>query len=188
MRLPLALRGFLTRFARDDRGSIAVEAVVILPMMFWTFLALYGTFHSYRTYAVNQKAAYTIADMISRETNPLDGTYLDGTRSLLRYLTASQNADVTVRVTVVRYNLAANKYERVWSEARGTEVAAASAAEVEGWDNRLPTMPDNEIVIVVETYYDYDPPFDTGLARHDVYNYVYTRPRYSPQVCWQQCT
>lgn len=181
------LRGLVHGFARDERGSIAVEAVVILPMMFWTFLAVFATFHSYRTYAVNQKAAYTIGDMVSRETNPIDNDYLAGARSLFEYLTGAENSESSVRVTVVRYDAATDKYERDWSREKGY-LDAASSAEVNTWNARLPVMPDNQRVIVVETAMKYDPPFKTGLADREVKNFVFTKPRYAPQVLWTSGT
>lgn len=173
----------LAGFKSEERGSIAVEAVIILPMLFWTYLALYATFHSYRTYAVNQKAAYTIGDMISRETNPIDAAYLDGTRSLLMYLTNGRSDDTSVRVTIVRYDADSETYLREWSQAKGYATSATDE-EVAGWDARLPVMSDNERIIVVETYLQYDPPFDTGLAQREVRNFVFTKPRYAPQVLW----
>lgn len=177
------LRQTLADFRSEERGSIAVEAVIILPMLFWTYLALFSTFHAYRTYAVNQKAAYTIGDMISRETNPLDTTYLDGTRELLMYLTNGAPGDTAVRVTIVRYDADTDTYLRDWSQAKGYATAATSE-EVADWHDRLPVLPDNERIIVVETYLQYDPPFDTGLAQREVRNFVFTKPRYAPQVLW----
>ncbi|THH35697.1 hypothetical protein E4Z66_11445 [Aliishimia ponticola] len=184
MSLLSSFKRAMLRFNRDEEGSIAVEAVIILPMLFWTYLALFSTFHSYRTYAINQKAAYTIADMISRETNPIDNDYLDGTKALLRYLVNSHSSsDIAVRVTLVKYDAATKSYQRDWSQKKG-DVSVASASDVAGWNTRLPEMPDNQRVIVVETFYDYDPPFNTGLEDRNVYNFVFTKPRYAPQVLW----
>ncbi len=188
---PLRKRSFLRRmvngFARDERGSIAVEAVLILPMMFWVYLAIFSSFHAYRTYTVNQKAAYTIGDMVSRETNPIDDDYLAGTRSLLTYLTAAPLADVSVRLTSVRYDAAADQYEREWSQAEGF-MDAATAGDVRSWAAELPTLPDGERVMVVETRHKYEPPFDVGFNERDVDNFVFTRPRYAPCVLWHTGT
>lgn len=173
------LRGMIYGFSRDERGSIAVEAVLILPMLFWTYLVLFSSFHAYRTYALNQKAAYTIGDMISRETNPLDAAYLDGARELLGYLVGGRRDDVSVRITQVRYNADANRFERVWAMAKGN-LGEASEADVTGWSGRLPVMPDGEQILVVETAFTYQPPFDVGFHERDVKNFVFTRSRYTP--------
>jgi hypothetical protein len=74
-----------------------------------------------------------------------------------------------------------------WSKVQGNAKNEFTQIEVAGLTGRLPIMKDNEHIIVVETWVDYDPPFDTGLATHNVVNFVFTRPRYTPQVCWDQC-
>ena len=173
------MRGVVWGFSRDERGSVAVEAVLILPMLFWTYLALFSSFHAFRTYTLNQKAAYTIGDMISRETNPLDASYMDGTRELLGYLVNARRDDVSVRVTQVKYDAGEAKYKRVWAMAKG-DIGEATETEVTTWADQLPIMPDGEQVIVVETKFTYDPPFDIGLNERDVNNFVFTRSRYAP--------
>lgn len=175
------LKSGLRRFGSDEKGSIAVEAVIILPMMFWTFLALFAAFHSYRTYSINQKAAYTIADMLSRETAKVDSAYIDGAVELLAYLTNAPSEDVAMRVTSVTYNSTSESYEAVWSEGRGG-LDAVETEDVAAWTNRLPKMPDDDFVIVVETFHDYDPPFNTGLTDRTIRNFIFTRPRYAPSV------
>lgn len=183
MRVSTYIRGLVYGFRKDERGSIAVEAVVILPMMFWTFLALFATFHSYRTYSVNQKAAYTIGDMVSRETNPIDPTYMDGALDLMEYLTSAAPSETAIRFTSVQYDEENDTYIHDWSESRGY-MPAATPSEVAGWDDMLPVMPDNEFVMVVETFILYDPPFETGMTQREVHNFVFTRPRYAPRVLW----
>lgn len=173
------LRGLIHGFSREERGSVAVEAVLILPMMFWTFLVLFSNFHAFRTYTLNQKAAYTIGDMISRETNPLDAAYLDGTQELLGYLTNVGSGAVSVRVTQVKYDADDGEFERVWTVAKGA-LGTATKSEVRAWADRLPVMPDGEQVIVVETEAVYTPPFDVGFHERNVRNFVFTRSRYTP--------
>ncbi len=174
----------LRRFARQERGSVAVEAVILLPLVIWTFLALYAAFHSYRTYAINQKAAYTIGDMISRETNPMDLAYLNGTHQLFAYLTGANQQDLSIRLTAVYYDEDTETYELDWSQATGG-ADPATVEQVAGWEDNLPVLPDQERVMVVETFHNYDPPFATGLNARTVANFIFTRPRYAPQILWE---
>lgn len=177
------LNTYLRGFRDEDKGSIAVETIIIIPILFWTYLSMFAIFDAYRQHAINTKAAYTLADVISRETNGLDTDYLNGTREMLAYLTVNTSDDVSVRVTSVKYNATDDKYERDWSEANGW-VSPLSNSDVQGLRDSLPVMPDNERVVVVETFVKYDPPFDTGLELHNIHNFVFTRPRYAPQVLW----
>ena len=46
----------------------------------------------------------------------------------------------------------------------------------------LPVMPDNERVILVETRNVYAPRWDIGMADQNLENFVFTRPRFAPQL------
>ena len=107
---------WLRRFARDEDGNIAIETIIIIPILFWTYLSMFAIFDAYRQYALNEKAAYTIGDMISRQTTPLDDSYIDGTRAVLKYLTRSRNGqDPSIRVTSIKYDANNDVYKRDWS-------------------------------------------------------------------------
>ncbi|WP_299610434.1 TadE/TadG family type IV pilus assembly protein [uncultured Tateyamaria sp.] len=170
-------------FRDDERGSIAVETVLIVPVLFWAYLSMFAIFDAYRQHSINQKAAYTIGDIISRETTPLDTAYLNGTREILAYLTSNQDSNVAVRVTSVKYDEVNDVYKRDWSQAKGWQ-PALSNNQVKELRHLLPVMPHNERVMVVETFVKYDPPFATGLREREIENFVFTRPRYAPRVLW----
>ena len=90
---------------------------------------------------------------------------------------------MSVRITSVRYDESAKNYERDWSEEKGWN-SRLTAAQVEALKDNLPIMPDNERVIIVETFVKYEPPFQVGLNAREIQNFVFTRPRYAPQVLW----
>ncbi|GGX52990.1 hypothetical protein GCM10007385_21290 [Tateyamaria omphalii] len=173
----------LRTFHDDERGSLAVETVIIIPVLFWAYLSMFAIFDSYRQHSINQKAAYTIGDIISRETTPLDTAYMNGTRDVLAYLTANTEGNVAVRVTSVKYDAENGVYKRDWSQAKGWRPARGDA-DVSELKTLLPVMPHNEHVMVVETFVKYDPPFATGLQNREIQNFVFTRPRYAPRVLW----
>ena len=169
-------------FARREDGSVAIEAVIILPMMFWTFLSLFSIFDAFSQYGANQKAAYTLGDMISRETVPIDDRYLDGAQDLFDYLTRSPQ-ESSIRVSMLRYSGSTNTFSVFWSKSRGWN-PPLTTADVKKWDTRLPKMPDKEYVLVTETWAKYVPPFKTGLEKSTIQNFVFTRPRYATCVLW----
>lgn len=173
----------LRRFRDDEKGSIAVETVLIVPMIFWVYLTIFSIFDAYRHHSINQKAAFTIGDIISRETTPLDMAYLNGSRELLAYLTTNSKSDVAIRVTSVKYDAINDVYQRDWSQKRGW-VPALSNDDVAALKDDLPIMPHNERVMVVETFARYEAPFNTGLSDREIHNFVFTRPRYAPRVLW----
>lgn len=180
-----SFKSLLAGFARREDGTIAIEAMIVLPVMFWTFLSVFSIFDTYRTYSINQKAAFTIGDAISRETAPLDDAYLTGAHQLFEYL-ARSSGNSTLRVTSLQWNAADDRFYRDWSKVRGSK-PELSNADVSEWSTKLPVMPDMERVMLVETWTTYDPPFKTGLEQREVRNFVFTRPRFAPRVCWDQC-
>ncbi len=181
-RLRAALR---CDFLRREDGTIAIEAMIIMPMMFWTFLALFSIFDTYRMYGIHQKASYTIADAVSRETLPIDNDYIDGVHEMFEYLASSQG-QTNMRISQVKYDADGDRYYKDWSVTRG-DIAALDHATVSDWNDRLPNMVDEERVIIVETVTNFDPPFNTGLEEREIVNFVFTRPRYAPRVCYYSC-
>ncbi|ASM73338.1 MULTISPECIES: TadE/TadG family type IV pilus assembly protein [Roseobacteraceae] len=175
---------WLRRFARDEDGNVAIETIIIIPILFWAYLSMFAIFDAYRQHALNEKAAFTIGDMISRQTTPLDNAYLDGSRALLKYLTRNRGQDPSIRVTSVKYDADNDIYKLDWSHTRGDAVTPLSNTDVKNWHNRLPVMLHNERIVVVETFVYYDPPFNTGLKTRTITNFIFTRPRYTPQVLW----
>ncbi len=178
------LRTAIRRFARRENGSIAVETVIVIPMMFWTYMATYAIYDVYRMHSLQQKIAYSIGDIISRETNPIDNDYLIGMRDLVKYMSnISSNSDMSLRVTVVRWNESQNRHERDWSREKGYR-SSLSKDDVRNMTDKLPVMTNNERLILVETAVKYTSLFNIGLGDFEIENRVFTRPRYAPQVLW----
>ena len=173
------LRG---RFAREEKGAAHIEAMIMIPLMFGVMMTSMSMLDLLRQHGAHQKAAFTIGDMVSRETLPLDQEYLVGTHHLLNTLTRTPQ-DSSVRLTVVRYNLKNDKMQIDWSKSTGAYTPLTND-DVRDWTDRLPHMINNERMIIVETAARWESPLNIGLGRQVIDNFVFTRPRYSPQVLW----
>lgn len=55
---------WLQSFAQDEGGNVTLEFVIICPLMFWTHMAMYTYFDAFKEQTINQKAAFTVADLI----------------------------------------------------------------------------------------------------------------------------
>lgn len=187
MKLTTRMTAAGRRLAKDERGVITIEFAFIAPALMFAFLFLFSSFHGFRINTINQKAAYTIGDMVSRETTPIDSAYVTGTLGLFEFMTAAPAGVSGVRITAVKYDEPNDTYELSWSQGRGT-ADAATADRVANWKEHLPTMPDNEVIMVVETYMEYDPVFNIGLSARSIENFIFTRPRYAPQVLYNDGT
>ena len=178
------LKSRFKRFAQDNSGSITVEFVLAMPILFWSFMAAYVFFDGYRQSAVNLKAAYTISDLVSRETSFIDDDYIDSMLNLLQLMTdASSSGDVTMRISVIRWDQEDDRYYLDWSANRGFSEELTNA-NLNDLKDRLPTMPDNERVILVETNNVFVPLFNIGMDDINLSNFVFTRPRFVSQVPW----
>jgi Flp pilus assembly protein TadG len=167
-------------FADDTRGYITLEAIIVFPALLVIFAASWVYFDAMRQQSVNQKANYTISDMLSRETEAIDDTYIANATQLLRMLTNASGTDSDLRVSIAQYDADAAAWQLRWSRQNGDQPALSS---LDGYDGRLPaTAEGGEQLILVETWDAYDPVFEVGLAPFEIRTYSFTRPRYAPQV------
>ncbi|MFD1343203.1 TadE/TadG family type IV pilus assembly protein [Litorisediminicola beolgyonensis] len=171
----------LRSFRAAEDGYITVEAVIMFPMLLWLFGGTWVWFDVSRQQSLNQKANYTIGDMISRETDPLNDAYIDNTFSLFHTLTDSDAATADMRISVVYYDGNSKSYRLEWSEARGA-YAALAKGDLTRYESRLPIMANGDEVILVETWEDYVPALEAGLDAFEIKTYSFTRPRFAPQV------
>lgn len=179
------LRTRLRNFFRSNEGSVSVEAILVLPAMVYIFGASWVWFDVSRQQSVNQKANYTIGDMISRETDPIDDAYIDATYSLYQDLVIADNSTTDLRVSVVEYRDRgwAGKYSVEWSSSRGA-YPPLTDSDLVGMQGRLPIMADGDEILLVETWEDYEPALEAGLSAFEIETYSFTSPRFAPQLLW----
>lgn len=170
----------LQAFAADTRGSVSVEFILVMPILFWAFMATYVYFDGYRQSSVNLKAAYTIGDLLSRETGEINDDYMDAMHSLLKTMVRSRS-EVKLRISVVRFDEPDNRYYVDWSEARGY-ASVRDDDNIKTIHNKLPNMPNNERVILVETRNHFVPLFNIGMSEKLLKNFIFTRLRFAPQL------
>ena len=183
----IKMRGFM----RDDQASLSVEAVLVLPLLLWAFIAMFTFFDVYRSRNLAVKGNYAVADLLSRETNPIDMDYLHGIEDIYTYLTQGGDS-AWIRVTEVKCrrrcsNPATRQLRKTWSHTTDG-VYQLRNADVDGdYRDVIPMIPRGERVIMVETHMHYDPPFNTifsGINHRDMDDITMTRPRFGPQLCW----
>lgn len=183
------LRQRLKHFFRDsESGSFSIEAVLMFPLLVWAFVAMYVYFEALREQGINQKAAYTIGDLLSREEEKIDMAYLEGMHGIFEWLTRTQS-DVAIRVSVVRFDdndtesTGDDFHDLVWSRAVGGDKADLEQADVAGQlTPYVPIMANNSTAIIVETWATFEPVLEIGLQDTELTNIVVTSPRFSGQL------
>ena len=172
---------FAQRFVRDTSGTVSVEAALYAPLLLFIFAAMFTYFDAFRQQNVNLKAAYTISDLISRETNYVNETYIDSMHTLTQELVRA-DSELSTRISVVRWDEGDQKYYMDWSKVRGTAFQEWTDGTINDVEEKLPQMVDQERVILVETWNQVNPVFNVGLPMMDIQNFVFSRPRFAPQV------
>ena len=186
----LDLKHRLTRFRDDTRGTIMVETVLSLPLMFLVLTLTFEFFEIHRFKSSREKATYTIADMISRENDVITDTYMDNTKTLFDEI-AHDDGINQIRVSIIRYLADTDEYEVSWSKIRGVgSMNVLVDADVATGHDELPIMNDGEELIIIESKSTYDPIFEVGFDSDgvNIATRVFTSIRFAPQICFDACT
>lgn len=176
------LKQFVRDFHDEEGGSIAVESILIFPLLTWVYLATFVYFDAFRQQAISLKANYTISDMLSRETGYVTPQYMTSLYRLQQFLTTSNRA-TRMRISVITYRQSDNKYLVRWSQQVGS-AGTLTNGNISTIQAQLPIMPDGEIVVVVQNWVVYEPAFSIGLNAFTFENLIVTRPRFAGQLCW----
>lgn len=192
------------RFARDEDASLSVEMVLILPLLIWAFLTVYTVFDVFRVRSLALKGNYAISDLLSRETASIDADYLDGVRSVFRYLTQG-DADTWIRVTQVYCNDDCEDPDNRelivdWSRATDGQATFTTNDVNVTLRDHIPLIGYGERILMVNTSVDYVAPFippmlktipsetsasGWGYMKNNTFvDTVFTEPRFGPQLCW----
>ena len=173
-----------SRFSRREDGGLSVEAVFALPMLIWAITATFVFWDAFKTLNISGKATYVVADMLSRETEEIDGDYLTAMHELFDYLANSQG-DNALRVSVVAMqedpSTGVKSYNLVWSQGVGGISGYTDLSVIQA---RLPNMSPGEQMIVVESEQEWSPAFTVGLASYRFREVALSRPRFAPQLVW----
>lgn len=176
------LKRALNKFHRAEDGSFAVEAILVTPLLFTGLMLSFGWFTAFQAKAEANKAAYTLSDYITRQTEAITPEFIEGLADIYRFL--NNDGDISLRVSAVKWSTADNddgQYELVWSDAEG-DYTALSNGGLSDIEARLPIMTDGAEVIVVETERSWSAPFDMGLDDVVFADFVVTTPRFAAQI------
>ena len=176
-----SLRKMIDRLRRDEGGYVIVEAVLVLPMMLWAFLALYTFWDAYRSATTIQKATYTISDLISRQQKEVNPAFINGMRTAMDKMILPRLTP-ELRVTSIVRSDANARFEVQWSCVSGTLSPKLTTSSLQLLKHKIPDMADGNTVILVETWVDYDPALDIGLTEKRFQQFIVTRPRWAAKI------
>jgi Flp pilus assembly protein TadG len=171
----------LRKFARDTKGGVVLETVVMVPVLITAYTMLFVFWDAYRSINTVQKASYTISDMISRAPADLPEAYIPGMRTTMNFLLPSDQT-AEIRVTSFEWSGVRERYEVLFSRSPDNALPLLTTATLNSYVDRLPIMVDGESAVLVETVVPYTPPLNRMQAL-TFGEFIVTRPRFVPKVC-----
>lgn len=187
-------------FSQNLSGAVSVEAIIMLPILLWVVAAMAVFLDVFRTKSAMDKAAFTISDALSRETNAITDTYLTNSRTLFEELSSIDENSSSLRVSVISWDINTDAYALDWSQVRGQGFLPLLDADLPYVEQHLPEIAMNETLILVETHYTYEPLYDIGpimsgrgneeaawdldMGTSNMQTFVFTRPRYASQLIY----
>ncbi|WP_417257761.1 TadE/TadG family type IV pilus assembly protein [Celeribacter sp.] len=169
-------------FRQNTDGSLSVEAILVTPLLLTAVMLSYGYFTAFDAKMRANKAANTLADYVTRQTEAVTPEFVAGLAEMYKFL--NNEGDISLRVSAVRWSTADNEegaYELVWSSGTGE---LASLETLDAIEPRLPLLSDGNEVVVIETVRPWSAPFKLGLADVKFSDVITTQPRFATQVAY----
>ncbi|MEM1428592.1 MAG: hypothetical protein AAGG09_03950 [Pseudomonadota bacterium] len=187
-RLPSMIKECAIRvraFARETKGSVSVEAAVMMPFLLGLFALTLVWFDAFRTKNAVLKATYSVADMVSRETTELPETFLPGLATVFEYMIDTPDP-TSLRVTSFFCQADCTdedlrELEMCWSWASG-DYPKHTETTARGLESAVPLMAFGKGVVVMEGRVDYSPLFQRWLDEIQLRNTIVTQPRWMSQI------
>jgi hypothetical protein len=200
------------RFLSENRGSVSIETLIIVPLLFWAMVSTVVFFDGFRSRNQTQVAAQTVADLLSRSTDAFTTDYLEGMNDVFDFL-ADTRYPTRLRISSVIWNSARQQNALQWSygtrgfsslpEETFSDLATGDMAQLiarfgtgEGFNfaaaaaqapspelaQRIPPILPGEALILVESFSMWTPFANVGVGQIRFNPIVVTRPRFSPWI------
>ena len=189
--LPQRFRSYL----RDEDGLILAEGLIMMPLLIWALVAMFIYWDVFRTINMTQKAAYSVADLLSRQKTTIPLAYANGLQNVMNFLTPGGHP-VKMRITSFECNAptgaktcspTTGPHKFFFSYSSQNKVTTLmTQTTIQNWKaTKIPTLNNGESVFVVETTVEYKAQLQTALAgllvgvqNNTFGEFIVTRPRH----------
>lgn len=206
-------RRFIT-YLRAEDGLVLAEALIMLPLLIWGLIAMFNYWDVFRTINITQKAAYSIADLLSRQKATIPLAYANGLTNIMTFLTPGGHP-VKMRITSFECvspalpaepgvsqpcNWSKGSYKLLFSHPSDSSVTALTQANIQAWkgttasNGRIPTLTNGQSAFVVETSVEFQTQIKTaiagmmvGVTDNTFGTFIVTRPRHG-RLCLEGTT
>ena len=196
------LKARFRSYLREEDGLILAEGLLMLPLMVWALVAMFIYWDVFRTINVTQKAAYGVADLLSRQRDTIPTAFANGLQNVMDFLTPGGHP-VKMRITSFECigvngggcSPTTGSYRLLFSFSPGGKVPPLTQANIQAWKaNKIPVLNNLESVFVVETSVEFKAQLQTFIAGFMVGvedatygQFIVTKPRHR-RLCLQGTT
>ena len=178
------MRRFL---ARDEEGTVTIEFLLTFPLLVLWLLGSYVFFDVYKSESKASKAAYAVADILSRQEG-VNHAELNDYFTLLDRLLPRASDDKWMRVTSISWDPAEEAYFVNWSWARSPGDTIPTLDDLSGIADFLPAIAEGDSVIMLEVEVPYTPIISSvGMNDLKWTPRVVVRPRFIAKVNCPDC-
>lgn len=172
------MRRFARSLRRDERGASGVEFALILPLLLAVLLGTVTLFDLFRTAQSAEKGAFTVGDMLSRQT-AINSATLTG---MVTFIKNSVDFRGEPRLRVSSISNVGGTLTLDWSHTVGNEDIEIAAIDY----SVIPTIAVNDSVILTEVFVPHRA-FVATFGLDDVIyrNRAVHRPRFVSKIAWQ---
>lgn len=171
-------------FAKDQSGVAVVEFILLVPVLAFAMMMSFVFFDAYKTKNTSQKASYTIADLLSRQTDAVDEDYLEGLKDLFDFIANTDPQTTSIRVSSILYKKNKDLNKVKWSYVVGDNVTPWKTSKLKDLYDYIPDVSNKDYLIIVETFVSYSPPFAGVIEIQEFTTFTPVSPRFAPHLAW----
>lgn len=173
-------------FVRETDATAVVEMSIVLPAMILFFGVGLIVQDAIRISYLNNKAAYTVSDMVSREDVQIDTPYFEGLNSVFDYL-INYRYPTELRISTIECTADcddedARVLEVCWSKP-SSGLTALTNEDIAEYADRTPILAMGDTLLMTEAFLDFTPFMGDAILSAKTYEAIsFTRPRIVPQL------
>lgn len=175
------LNSTFRRYRSDEDGVLTPEALVFMVALIWAYTGMFIFWDAYKTENLVVKASFTVADMISRQTE-IDAAYVEGANDIFGFLSGSDPTN-DLRVTIVEMDDdGAGNPEATVKCSYATGALWTPITDAATIEDQIPITAIGDELIVVEGLTSWEPTFNIGLPGRTLYEMAISKPRYAGSI------
>jgi len=174
---PMSFCSIRDEVLRDERGSISIEFVIVMPLLLFLAISGLGFWDAFQSKSKAAKIAYAVSDIMSRY-DVVDDTDMAYLYSVQDKMLSPDLDRRSLRISSICFEN--GNYRVLWSyTASSNDIPGPDALEdVEIPVEILPTMAPQDSIILTETEARWQPHLNVGVGSRTWRSELVSRPRF----------